>query len=136
MKRSALLAAAAALLAATSASAAPAPIVFFDVAGPDLKSQAAFYEAVFDWRAGPGGSVSVPVASPLPGNLRQDPPERGLYLGVEDVTATLARIVAHGGKVIAPRFEVKGVAVIGLFADPAGNRMGLVEMAGGKAKIP
>ena len=26
------------------------PIVFFDIAGPDLASQSAFYTAVFGWR--------------------------------------------------------------------------------------
>ncbi len=125
-----------ALMAAAPVVAAPAPVVFFDIAGPDLKTQAAFYEAVFDWKAGPSGSVTVPVASPLPGNLRQDPAAKGLYIGVEDITATLAKITAHGGKVVAPRFEVKGVVILGLFSDPAGNVMGLVEIAGGKPKIP
>lgn len=136
MKALAMGLAAAVLVVAAPALAAPAPIVFFDIAGPDLKTQSAFYEAVFDWKAGATGAVSVPVVSPLPGNLRQDPADRGIYIGVDDVTATLAKITAHGGKVIAPRFEVKGVVVLGLFADPAGNHLGLVEMAGGKAKIP
>jgi predicted enzyme related to lactoylglutathione lyase len=44
--------------------------------------------------------------------------------------------VAHGGAVVYPRFEVPGVVVLGLFSDPAGNRMGLVEMADGKALVP
>jgi hypothetical protein len=35
-----------------------------------------------------------------------------------------------------PRFEVKGVVVIGLFTDPAGNTMGLVEMKDGKPVVP
>jgi predicted enzyme related to lactoylglutathione lyase len=37
---------------------------------------------------------------------------------------------------VAPRFEVPGVVVLGLFTDPAGNSMGLVEMQDGKPKIP
>ena len=114
----------------------PAPIVFFDIAGPDMAKQAAFYRTVFDWDVGPGGQFTAPVTSPLPGTLRADPADKIIYLGVGDVTATLARIVANGGKVVAPRFEVKGVVVLGLFTDPAGNSMGLVEMAGGKPKIP
>jgi predicted enzyme related to lactoylglutathione lyase len=60
-----------------------------------------------------------------------------LYFGVHDVTATLAKIEANGGKVAVPPFEVPGVVILGLFSDPAGNRLGLVEMgADGKAKIP
>lgn len=115
----------------------PAPIVFFDIAGPDGSKQAAFYQEVFGWEAGSGASLSIPVAGPtLAGALRTDPANKIIYLGVDDVTASLTKIVAHGGKVVQPRFEVKGVAVLGLFTDPAGNGMGLVEMQGGKPKIP
>ena len=114
----------------------PAPIVFFDIAGPDLAKQAAFYRTVFDWDVAPDGRFTAPTAAPLPGTLRADPAEKVLYLGVDDVTATLAKIEANGGKTVAPRFEVKGVVVLGLFTDPAGNRLGLVEMAAGKPKIP
>ena len=113
-----------------------APIVFFDIAGPDLGSQSAFYTAVFGWEIGPGGSLTVGAQAPMPGLLRVDPPEKVIYLGVADITATLAQVVAHGGQIVAPRFEVPGVVVLGLFTDPAGNRMGVVEMAGDKPKIP
>ncbi|CAN5150703.1 hypothetical protein BH11PSE2_BH11PSE2_04810 [soil metagenome] len=68
-----------------------APIVFFDIAGPDLASQSQFYSAVFEWEIGPGGSLSVAAQNPLHGLLR---------------------------------------------VDPAGNRMGIVEMDGDTAKIP
>jgi predicted enzyme related to lactoylglutathione lyase len=113
-----------------------APIVFFDIAGPDLASQRDFYRGVFGWESGPGGSLTVPAQAPLHGLLRADPAERMIYLGVPDVTAAQAAVVAHGGQVVAPRFEVPGVVVLGLFTDPAGNRMGLVEMDGDTAKIP
>jgi predicted enzyme related to lactoylglutathione lyase len=118
------------------AEAAPAPIVFFDIAGPDLAAQGAFYKAVFGWEIAPGGRFSVPVVSPLPATLRADPPQKIIYLGVDDVGASLAAVVAHGGRIVQPRFEVKGVVVLGLFTDPAGNAMGLVEMKDGKPKIP
>lgn len=114
----------------------PAPIVFFDIAGPDMAQQAAFYRTVFDWDVAPGGGFTAPVVAPLPGTLRADPAQKIIYVGVDDVTATLARIVANGGKIVQPRFEVKGVVILGLFTDPAGNAMGLVEMAGGKPKVP
>ncbi len=114
----------------------PAPIVFFDIAGPDMAKQAAFYRTVFDWDVGGDGRFAAPAASPLAGTLRADPAEKVLYLGVDDVTATLAKIVANGGQIVAPRFEVKGVVVLGLFTDPAGNRLGLVEMTSGKPKVP
>jgi len=70
------------------------------------------------------------------GALRADPADKVLYLGVPDVTAALDKVVRHGGSVDAPRFEVPGVVVLGLFRDPAGNRLGLVELDGDQPKIP
>ena len=146
MRPAILLAVAAlALTAAAPASAGPAkgaPVVFFDIVGPELPSQAAFYHAIFGWDVGPDGGFSVPAASPLRANLRVEKAdvaplgERVLYVGVADITATLQQITVRGGKVVFPRLEVPGVAVVAVFTDPAGNRMGLVEMDGDHAKVP
>jgi len=114
----------------------PAPIVFLDLAGPDAALLRDFYADVFDWpsRSGaafaPGNTVSLDVS------IREDPAEKVFYLGVDDVSAYLAKVEAAGGTIDVPRFEVPGVAVLGLFLDPAGNRMGLVEMDGDQPVIP
>jgi hypothetical protein len=119
-----------------------APIVFFDIAGPDSEVTNNFYSDLFSWDIAPGDSVTVPIASPtevppsLMGTLRQDSAEKMLYIGVDDITATLAAIVEQGGQIDQPRFEVPGVVILGLFRDPAGNRLGLVEMENGRAKVP
>lgn len=114
------------------------PIVFFDIAGPDAAGQSAFYRTVFGWDVAADGRVTVDVSggSRLSGTLRADPADKMIYLGVEDVDLALAQVEANGGRIDAPRFAVPGVVVLGLFRDPAGNRMGLVEMEGGKPKIP
>lgn len=123
-------------------TASPAPIVFFDIASSDLAGETTFYRDVFGWEVGSGGALMVPVTSPLPGNLRVEAAghgeiaERVIYLGVPDVTAALAKIVAHGGSVVFPRMVVPGVVITALFKDPAGNRMGLVEISGGKPVVP
>lgn len=116
----------------------PAPIVFFDIAGPSDANVAGFYKDVFGWAPSIGPNLAIPIAGPpLMGTFRTDPADKVIYIGVKDVTATLAKIVEHGGKVHAPRFEVKGVVILGLFRDPAGNFMGLVEMGeDGRAKVP
>lgn len=130
-------------LAAPAPAGAPAPIVFFDIAAPELASQAAFYKAVFGWEANAAGGLTVPVTSPLPGNLRIEPSDQGpltervLYVGVPDITATLAVVTAHGGQVAFPRTVAPGIVVLALFKDPAGNRMGLVELGpDGKPIVP
>ncbi|MEI9990494.1 MAG: VOC family protein [Rhizomicrobium sp.] len=110
-----------------------APIVFFDIAGPDQDKQRAFYAGVFGWTIDAGGAIKN---AGLDGTLRKDPTDKIIYLGVPDVAAALAQVTAAGGTVIMPRFEVKGVVVIGLFKDPAGNSMGLVETKDGKPVVP
>src|SRR5688572_32863088 len=72
------------------------------------------------------GQLSIPITSPVPATIRQDPAEKRVYLGVENITVKLEQIKARRGTIEAPRFEVKGVAVLALFRDRAGNRMGLV----------
>ena len=120
----------------------PAPIVFLDIVSPELPNQAAFYKAVFDWDIGADGAFSVPVAAPLRATLRVETGqygpsiERVIYIGVPDINHTLQQISAHGGGMVLPRLEIPGVVVLALFTDPAGNRTGLVEMDGDKAKIP
>jgi hypothetical protein len=136
---------------------APAPVVFFDIAGEDSAALSEFYASVFAWQIAADGSLtaevkspplvpradyasaagfSTSVTAPLPGQIRQDPSEKRIYLGVPNVSATLMAIEAMGGTVEAERFAVPGVVVLGLFRDPAGNAMGLVEMDGDRVKIP
>lgn len=111
------------------------PIVFMDLAGPDSAALQTFYSDVFGWDAGAPQFV-VPVLTPLTAAVREDPAEKRLYLGVGDVTQKLQEIESHGGSIDQPRFEVPGVVILGLFRDPAGNPMGLVEMDGDTHKVP
>jgi uncharacterized protein len=117
-------------------TAAPAPIVFFDIASPDDTRLRAFYRELFAWKIGADGTFTAPVTPPLSGLIRRDPADAVFYVGVEDVNATLKKAVANGGTVQIPRLEVPGRVIVGVFRDPAGNPVGLVEMKDGKAKIP
>jgi predicted enzyme related to lactoylglutathione lyase len=115
----------------------PAPIVFFDIAGPDSASQKTFYDAVLGVKTNATGEFQAPVTgTTIPALLRTDPKETVVYFGVDDINATLEKVVANGGEVSAKRFEVPGVVILGLFKDPAGNRVGLVEMKDGKPIVP
>ena len=112
------------------------PIVFFDIAGPDDAALRTFYSSNFGWKFDQTGQFAIPVAAPIKGAVRKDPAEKRIYLGVPDVTASPDQIEQSGGVVAASRFEVSGVVVLGLFRDPAGNPMGLVEMDGDSPRIP
>ena len=110
--------------------------MFFDIAGPDDEVLRKFYADVFRWEPDVTGQYRIPVTSPMSAAFRADPAEKRIYVGVDDVTASLTLVEEHGGSVDQPRFEVPGVVVLGLFRDPAGNPMGLVEMEGGLPRIP
>lgn len=112
------------------------PIVFFDIAAPDDDALKSFYAAVFGWNPDQTGQFGVPVVTPMQAAIRKDPAEKRIYVGVPDVTASLTLIEQSGGTIDVARFEVPGVVVLGLFRDPAGNPMGLVEMDGDSHRIP
>jgi uncharacterized protein len=108
----------------TGSPSMPAPIVFFDIAGPDAAKLKSFYSGVFGWDINAANAIRTGA---LDGTLRQDPAEKIIYLGVPDINAALAQVKAAGGTVDVPRTVVPNVVIFALFKDPAGNRMGLVE---------
>jgi predicted enzyme related to lactoylglutathione lyase len=100
-----------------------APIVFFDIAGPDAAQLKAFYTTNFGWSIDAMNMVMTPA---LAGALREDPPEKILYIGVPDLDAAMVKVNASGGKIISPKIPIPTGTFV-LFTDPAGNRMGLFE---------
>lgn len=112
------------------------PLVFIDFAGPDDTALSSFYSSVFQFDVDHQGKFVISVSSTIQCAIRKDPAEKRIYIGVPDVAAHLSLIEKEGGTVDAPRFEVPGVVVLGLFKDPAGNPMGLVEMDGDRPRIP
>jgi len=101
-----------------------APIVFFDIAGPDAAKLREFYAGNFGWSIDGNNLVK---AGSLDGALRQDPPEKIIYIGVADLDAAIAKVNASGGKVVTPKIPIPTGTFV-LFTDPAGNRMGLVQL--------
>ena len=101
-----------------------APIVFFDIAGPDAAKLREFYAGNFGWSIDGNNLVK---AGSLDGALRQDPPEKIIYIGVADLDAAIAKVNASGGKVVTPKIPIPTGTFV-LFTDPADNRMGLVQL--------
>ena len=97
----------------------PAPLVYFEFAGPDVAALRAFYSGVFGWQIGTDSAIAAANTGSLRGGLRQDPPDKVLYFGVPDITQSLATIAASGGTVVIPRTVVPGVVTFALFKDPA-----------------
>jgi hypothetical protein len=123
---------------AQEGQAVQSPIVFFDIAGPATAGLQEFYSELFGWNPGADGNLRIAVQSPLFGSFRvENVPETLIYIGVEDVAAKLDEVTAKGGAIDFPRLEVPGVVILGMFRDPAGNRVGLVEInSEGTAVVP
>jgi predicted enzyme related to lactoylglutathione lyase len=101
-----------------------APIVFFDIAGPDAAKLKAFYAANFGWAIDDKLGITTPK---LDGTLRQDPPEKIIYIGVANLDDAMKKVAASGGTIVTPKIPIP-TGTFALFTDPAGNRMGLVEL--------
>ena len=111
------------------------PIVHVEIPATDTKAAGKFYADVFGWQVhtepqfdytmfsaegGPGGgfvSTSGQMAAKIGEPL--------LYIGTDDIEASLRAIEANGGKTVMPKQEIPGVGWFAIFNDPAGNRVAL-----------
>jgi len=69
-----------------------APIVYFDIAGPDGGKLKEFYSTAFGWTIDAHFSIAAASTGGLKGGIRQDPAEKVLYFGVPDIVEALKRI--------------------------------------------
>lgn len=111
------------------------PVVWFEVLGNNAPALRAFYGKVFGWsfQMAPGGDygmANTDGAAGIPGGVGAATPEQTsrvtFYVETTDVTATLNEIAALGGTVLMPR-TVRPDVTLGIFKDPEGHVIGLVE---------
>ncbi len=109
------------------------PIVHVDFSAKDQGVAGKFYAELFSWQiqhvpemdysmftagAGPGGGFS-PVGEDNP------PGQVIVFIGTDDIDATLAKAVSLGGKVLKPKDEIPNNGWLAIFEDPTGNKVGL-----------
>lgn len=111
-------------------------IVHWELMGPDSDKLVAFYNELFGWNAqatpgfdgynlvsaddaGVGGGVGT-------GNEHM-PTYQAIYIQVDSVDEHLGKATANGGTTVVERTVVPGMVTFGLFNDPAGNLVGVVE---------
>jgi len=109
--------------------------IWYELLTKDPKAAKAFYDAVVGWNIdaepAPGGmDYRMIVASD--GNaggvmgLNQDMIAGGAkatwlgYIGVDDVDASVAAVVADGGQVHLPAFDIPGIGRLAMVTDPQG----------------
>src|SRR5438309_1510507 len=113
------------------------PIVHVEIPVTDPKAGGEFYASLFDWKleldpnfnylqfeaeGGPSGAF-VKIGNEYGYEHKANSPL--LYIGTDDIDATLAKVEALGGKTVAPKSEIMGVGWFAIFTDPSGNNIGL-----------
>ena len=112
-----------------------APVVWFEVAGRDLKALGTFYGELFGWAIDTDnpmgyGMVDTKADGGIPGGVFA--PGDGLeyvsfYVGVPDLDASLARAEKLGAKVVQPAEQLPAGPRIAMIDDPEGHRIGLIQ---------
>ena len=109
------------------------PVVHFEIGCKDLEGTTNFYTHIFGWTA-----TSIPSASLLdthstkgvPGHitaLGHEPHQYvTFYIEVDDITETLGRIEAAGGKKVVGPIPLPDGKKFAWFSDPGGNMVGLI----------
>jgi predicted enzyme related to lactoylglutathione lyase len=111
---------------------------WIELSTPDQQAALAFYGGLFGWDhvdhdMGEMGHYYIPtlqgselggVGGQMPG-MEGHPAFWGVYLAVDDVDATTAKVEAAGGKVEAGPFDVNTNGRMSSIQDPTGARVGL-----------
>jgi predicted enzyme related to lactoylglutathione lyase len=113
------------------------PVVHFELNGTDWKSLAGFYKELFGWHVQdiPEGNYAVidtHAGSGINGGIGQSQtgePFGTFYVEGPDVQALLDKAESLGGKTVVPVVEMTEPfpLTFAQFADPQGNRIGLVK---------
>jgi predicted enzyme related to lactoylglutathione lyase len=107
-------------------------VVHWEIGGPDLDRLTAFYRELFGWE--PAGLDAdyrlVNLDKGIGGGLmrcRQDMPNYvTIYVAVDDLDATLAKVKDLGGTSLVPPTPIAGVGAWSMFQDPEGNAIGIL----------
>jgi predicted enzyme related to lactoylglutathione lyase len=115
------------------------PFVHVEISARDRKVAADFYSSVFGWEVqhmdemhystftsgeGEVGGGFNPVTDQNPAGTVT------VYIGTDDIEASLAVIEAHGGKTILSKTEIPQMGWFAFFQDPSGNTMALYKGIG------
>ena len=111
----------------------PHPIAHFEIIGKDPIALQKFYAETFGWKFSPPapemGNYSLVdgEGKGIGGGIGEGEPRVTLYIEVEDPQAYLDRAVKAGAKMLMPVSQIMENLTIAMFADPAGNTMGILK---------
>ena len=109
------------------------PVVHIEFSAENLESAGKFYTDLFDWKVTQmpemdyamfesqedfGGGLN-PVQENNPAGTVM------VYVGTEDIEATLAKAESLGAMTVVPKSEIPDMGWFAMFRDPTGNVIGL-----------
>ena len=114
------------------------PVVHFEIVGKDVDALQSYYSELFGWELNADNPMNYAVVPPdsagIGGGIGPAPEGYGghvtFYIGVPDVEAALAKAEELGGSRMMGPDEVMEGLVIGLFNDPEGHLVGVVNQPG------
>jgi len=108
------------------------PLVHWEIPSTNLAKSTAFYRKLFGWKMKAWGKdyVMFDIADSVGGGITKvkkvPKPCIGVYVGVADITAALARAQKLGGRAKLPKTPIgRGLGYTGAFLDPCGCMIGL-----------
>jgi predicted enzyme related to lactoylglutathione lyase len=112
----------------------PHAVTHFEIGGPDASALQAYYRELFGWTIDADNPMNYGMVSPtapgIGGGIGPTPdngPHVTFYVETDDLQASLDKAEALGGKTVMPPMDVPDGPTIAMFADPAGNVIGLAK---------
>ena len=110
-------------------------ICYLEIPAITAEASANFYRSIFGWtvRKRGDGELAFDDAGGVSGTWvkesdRTPDEQTRVYIMVDDISDTLKKIEAAGGRVLTPRRDIApGSGAFAVFADPAGTEFGLYE---------
>ena len=112
--------------------------IHLDIPSDDLARARSFYEDIFGWSfQAVGDFPDFEMAQPGPGSLsaalgirgKTAPDDPRIYMNVDSIDDTLAKVTASGGSVVLGKTEVSGMGWYAAINDSEGNEIGIWENA-------
>jgi hypothetical protein len=108
------------------------PVVHVEFSALDREAAGKFYADLFGWEVLQMPELNYATFDPggVGGGLNPVTPENPagtviVYIGTDDIEATLAKAESLGGKTILPKMEIPETGWMAVFTDPTGNMIGL-----------
>ena len=109
------------------------PLVHWELRAVDPERQRAFYAAMFNWPITDGALLQSPagIGSPVEGVAghisRFATPGLVLYFQVRDLSESLEKAAALGGRAESEPFQFPGTPTMAVITDPENNTIVLVQ---------